>query len=63
MGWDRSRGGRRRFGRPVGCLLWLIALLALVIVLSAVFGGFQKGTRTGGLHAPRVSVVSQEIAT
>ena len=66
MGWDRSRGGRRRFGRPVGCLLWLIALLALVIVLSALFGGFQKGTRTGGSHVPHmphVSVVSREVAT
>lgn len=63
MGWDRSRGSRRRFSRPVGCLLWLIVLLALLILLSALFGGFQKGTRAGGLHLPRVSVISRELAT
>lgn len=59
MGWDRSRRGRRRFSRPVGCLLWLIALLALVVVLSVLFGGFQKGTRADGSHVPRGSVVSE----
>jgi hypothetical protein len=63
MGSDRSRGRRRRFGRPVGCLLWLIVLLALLILLSALFGGFQKGTRAGGLQVPRVSMVSRELAT
>ena len=56
MGWDRSRGRRRRFGRPAGCLLWLIALLALLILLSALFGGFQKGTKAGGSHVPRATV-------
>ena len=59
MGWDRSRGRRRRFGRPVGCLLWLIALLALLILLSALFGGFQKGTKAGVSHVPR-AIVSVE---
>jgi hypothetical protein len=59
VSWGRDRG-RRRLGRPVGCLVWLIALLVLLIVLSALFGGFQKGTRVSG--APR-SYVRQAAVT
>ncbi len=39
--WPRSRAG--------GCLLWLLLLIVLLIVLSLMFGGFQKGTRSGSL--------------
>ncbi len=50
-GWsrrhDRQRG-RRRVSRPVGCLLWVLALIVVLILLSALFGGFQKGTRVSG---------------
>lgn len=45
---------RRRRGRPprrrFGCLGWLLvlaALLVLVLILSVLFGGFQKGTKAG----------------
>jgi hypothetical protein len=31
--------------RPVGCLVWLIILLVLLIVAALMFGGFQKGTK------------------
>jgi hypothetical protein len=46
--WSFGGGGpRRRMSRPVGCLVWLIALLVLLIVLSLLFGGFQRGTKVG----------------
>jgi hypothetical protein len=30
-------------------LLWVVLLVVLVIVLSVLFGGFQKGTQYKGL--------------
>jgi hypothetical protein len=45
MRWPFSGDQPRRFSRPVGCLLWLIALVVLLIVLASLFGGFQKGTK------------------
>ena len=39
--WPRSRAG--------GCLLWVLLLIVVLIVLSVMFGGFQKGTKSGGL--------------
>ena len=50
----RSAGGpRRRWpqSRAAGCLLWVVLLIVLLIVLSALFGGFQKGTQVKGLGA------------
>ncbi len=38
--WPQSRAG--------GCLLWIVLLIAVLIVLSVLFGGFQKGTKSGG---------------
>jgi hypothetical protein len=32
----------------VGCFLWLVTLLLVLLVLSLLFGGFQRGTRNGG---------------
>ena len=49
-----SAGGRRlRWprSRAAGCLLWIVLLVVLLIVLSVMFGGFQKGTRVKGLDA------------
>jgi hypothetical protein len=40
----------------------VIALLVLLIVLSALFGGFQKGTRSGGAqrsYARQVAVTAR----
>ena len=47
---------QRRRIRPAGCLLWVLGLLVLVLVLSLLFGGFQKGSKAGssGLPAPLV---------
>jgi hypothetical protein len=43
---------RRRMSRAVGCLLWLIILLVLLIVAALMFGGFQKGTKVSAQPGP-----------
>ena len=40
---------RRPRSRARGCLLWIVLLIAILIVLSVLFGGFQKGTKSNGL--------------
>ena len=42
----------KRMPRLVGCLIWLIALVVILIVLSLLFGGFTKGTKVSGLGPP-----------
>jgi ABC-type lipoprotein release transport system permease subunit len=38
-------------------LLWILLIIAALIVLSVLFGGFQKGTKDSGLGAlPPVAV-------
>jgi hypothetical protein len=51
------RGERRiqkRRLRPglAGCLLWILIVIAILLVLALLFGGFRKGTRTGLGPAP-----------
>jgi hypothetical protein len=48
----------RRFRRATGCLLWIATLLLVLLVLSLLFGGFQRGSRTGGARPPRVAVTA-----
>jgi hypothetical protein len=43
----RRRDRPRRFSRPVGCLFWVLAFLVLLLLLSLLFGGFQKGQKVG----------------
>ena len=54
---DHGSAGRRRRrwpqSRAAGCLLWVLLLIVLVIALSVLFGGFQKGTQVKGLGPPR----------
>ena len=54
---DHGSAGRRRRRRPqsraAGCLLWVLLLIVLVIALSVLFGGFQKGTQVKGLGPAR----------
>jgi hypothetical protein len=38
----------RRFRRTTGCLLWVATLLLALLVLSLLFGGFQRGSKVGG---------------
>jgi hypothetical protein len=45
-------GLRRPRTRLGGCLLWLLGLLIVLVILSLVFGGFQKGTKVNGTGPP-----------
>lgn len=45
--WYGRRQERRR-PRFIGCLIWLIALVVILIVASLLFGGFTKGTKVSG---------------
>jgi hypothetical protein len=53
--WRRSR--RRR--RTVGCFLWVLTLLIVLLVLSILFGGFRRGSQVGDApaHAVRAALV------
>jgi hypothetical protein len=51
-GWRRQHRRRRAFG----CMLWILTLLAVLVVLSVLFGGFQKGSKVGGSGPARVPV-------
>ena len=47
----RARSGRRRWrpqSRLAGCLVWIVALIVVLIILSLMFGGFHMGTKAGG---------------
>ena len=47
VGWRvNRRTGRERPFRPRlgGCLLWILILIAILLVLGILFGGFRKGT-------------------
>ena len=44
----RGRGGGRR-SRAKGCLLVVLLLFVVLLVLSLMFGGFTKGTKSGSL--------------
>jgi hypothetical protein len=46
--------------RAFGCLLWLLVLVVVLIVLSVLFGGFQKGTRVNGEPPVRMTVHATE---
>ncbi len=48
MRWYGRHDERRR-PRLVGCLIWLIALVVILIAASLLFGGFTKGTKVSGL--------------
>jgi hypothetical protein len=60
----RSGGGGRRGGRSraKGCLLLVLLVIVVLIILSLMFGGFQKGTKSGSLgpaRTPAIAFVSQ----
>jgi hypothetical protein len=49
--------------RGAGCLLWILVLIVVLVVLSVVFGSFQKGTRVnGGSLTTHVEVVTIRTA-
>jgi hypothetical protein len=47
-----SAGTRPRRTRLTGCFFWILALVLVLLVLSLLFGGFQKGSKTGGAGEP-----------
>lgn len=49
---SRGNGPRRPRNRAVGCLMWVVGLIIVLIILSLLFGGFQKGTKADGAGAP-----------
>ena len=60
LGWlfRRSQPRPRSGSGLAGCLVWILALIVLLIILSLLFGGFRKGTKAG-LGPPRPAVTSQ----
>jgi hypothetical protein len=60
----RSSREPRRRPRAVGCAIWLLVAVVIVLLLSLIFGGFQKGTKTGSgsLSRQRLQPAAQEIA-
>jgi hypothetical protein len=62
--WRRGPLGSRprRHGRLAGCLLWLLGLIIVLVILSLLFGGFQKGTKAGSLGHSCASCTSAPIA-
>jgi type IV secretory pathway TrbL component len=59
--WYGRRDTRRR---PwlVGCLIWFIALVVVLIVLSLLFGRFTKGTKVSGLGLPAPPAAAQHAS-
>ena len=54
---DWTTGPRRRWrprSRARGCLTLILIIVAVLVVLALMFGGFQKGTKSGSL-APAVT--------
>jgi hypothetical protein len=61
-GWGRQprpEGRRWRARGPAGCLLWAVILVLILLLLSVLFGGFQRGTKTDPAgRPPAVSLTS-----
>ncbi len=58
LNWLTRPAGRprRQRSRARGCLLWALILIALLVVLSLMFGSFQKGTKEGSPAPAQVHV-------
>jgi hypothetical protein len=55
----REPGRRRWRGEPwtprsraMGCVIWLLAVVVVLLLLSLLFGGFQTGTKVGSGLGP-----------
>ena len=46
---SRPRRPKIRLG---GCLLWILGLIIILVILSLLFGGFQKGSKVNGAGQP-----------
>jgi hypothetical protein len=66
FGRRRERFNGRRWrprSRAVGCLLWVVLLIVILIVLALAFGGFQKGTKYSALGAGSPYPAAATVAT
>jgi hypothetical protein len=52
---------KQRRVRARGCLLWVLGLVVVLLILSLLFGGFQKGTKAGSAGAPAPVPVTASI--
>ncbi len=43
--------------------MWVVLLILILIVLSVMFGGFQKGTKAGSLTYSPANVTSASMAS
>jgi hypothetical protein len=62
-GWWRAGGearGPRR--RAMGCLMWMLVLVVVLLVLALMFGGFQKGKKAGDGRQARPQAQAQPAA-
>jgi uncharacterized membrane protein YhaH (DUF805 family) len=59
--WYGRREGRRR---PwlIGCLIWLIAIVVILIAASLLFGGFTKGTKVSLGYPPAPLAAAQHAS-
>jgi hypothetical protein len=54
---DNRPARTRRRSRPAGCMIWVIAIVIVLLVLSILFGGFHQGTKASGpVHGTSVSL-------
>jgi hypothetical protein len=61
--WGSTRRGRpRRVSPMVGCLFWVLVLLVVLLLVSVIFGGFEKGTKAGSGPGQRLNPAVQEVA-
>jgi len=61
-----NEGPRRRWrprSRAGGCLAWLLVLIVVLVVLALMFGGFQKGTKSGSLAPAAPLVTSVQLTS
>ena len=63
LGWLFGSRERRPRSRLAGCLVWIVALIVLLIVLSLLFGGFRKGTKAAGTDPPMPVAASPVVAS
>jgi hypothetical protein len=40
-------------------LLWIVVLALVLLLMSVLFGGFQRGTKAAPARPPAVSLLSQ----
>ena len=58
--WRGRRRGDGQRSRAKGCLLLVLLVIVVLIILSLMFGGFQKGTKSGS-HGSLAPVAGRAV--